>query len=165
LSREEKIINPGSQYPTALGPKDVRLEICLRLTPEGFRSAGATAGSSASAEQLGNLAMQIYTARRARDRVLAGELFGEPAWDMLLALFCLPSRGERLSLTALSLAANVPQSTGHRWQRILAEHGLIEQLPDQRDGRRQFVSLTDRGRSLLEDYLMRLLRSGTLSGP
>lgn len=100
--------------------------------------------------------MRIYKARRLRNRMLDQELFGEPAWDMLLALYCLPDGGERLSVTALSLSADVPQTTGYRWQTVLVEQSLVERVADKTDGRRQFVNLTDKGRTLLEKYLTRL---------
>jgi DNA-binding MarR family transcriptional regulator len=75
---------------------------------------------------------------------------------MLLALYCLPSRGEMLRPTALSHAAAVAEATGIRWQRILTAEGLIERGPQQLPSRRQFVRLTQNGRSLMDRYLTRL---------
>ena len=95
-----------------------------------------------------------------REKMLDRKLFGEPGWDMLLALYCLPTRGEKLGITALSLASAGSQTTALRWQSILMEDGLIERHEDQADGRRSFVQLTDRGRNLLEDYLLRLHSHG-----
>lgn len=88
--------------------------------------------------------------------MLDNQLFGEPAWDMLLALYCLPARGELLSVTSLSLAAAAAQTTGHRWQSILIQEALIEQGPPGVDRRRQFMRLTAKGRELLEQFLTRL---------
>ena len=82
------------------------------------------------------------------------KLFGEPGWDMLLALYCLPTRGERLGVTALSNASAVSVTSALRWQAILTEDGLIERIPDEDDKRREFVRLTDKGRTMLEDYLL-----------
>ena len=113
--------------------------------------------------ELTQLASKIYKSRRVRDRVLdkgGRGLFGEPAWDMLLALYCFPSRGELLTVTSLSFAAEVPQTTGHRWQQILIGEALIERGPETcADLRRRFVRLTTRGRSLMESYLTRLFYS------
>ena len=96
--------------------------------------------------------------------MLDRKLFGEPGWDMLLALYCLPTRGERLGITALSLASAGPQTTALRWQAILIEDGLIERYDDEDDGRRSFVRLTEAGRNLLEDYLLRLFHVDGLGG-
>jgi hypothetical protein len=54
------------------------------------------------------------------------KLFGEPGWDIMLALYCLPARGERLAVTALAFAAAASQTTALRWQAILQDEGLIE---------------------------------------
>jgi predicted transcriptional regulator len=84
------------------------------------------------------------------------KLFGEPAWDMLLALFFFPWRNELLSVTSLSYAANVPQTTGLRWQRVLTEEGLIHRGPPGIDQRKQYMALTDEGKRLMSDYLTHL---------
>ena len=98
----------------------------------------------------------MYDARRARDRILDSELFGEPAWDMLLALYALPARGFLMTVKTLSCSANVPITTGHRWQKTLTAEGLIERGPQGVDHRNQIVRLTPKGRALLDEYLTRL---------
>jgi DNA-binding MarR family transcriptional regulator len=102
------------------------------------------------------LADELYEARRMRDRMLDQELFGEPAWDMLLALYCMPNRGICLGVTSLSHAARVPEATGSRCQKVLLERGLIRRGPHVHDARQQLVGLTDKGRQLLEKYLIRI---------
>jgi DNA-binding MarR family transcriptional regulator len=94
-----------------------------------------------------------------------GHLFGEPAWDMLLALYCLPARGEILAVTSLSYAADTAESTGHRWQATLMNEGLIEKGPDILHGTRQLVRLSPKGRTLLENYLTRLFYVSTPAPP
>jgi DNA-binding MarR family transcriptional regulator len=136
-------------------PDDLRLQIDVRLSLDEVRRHGVGNEFSGlpSQHKLCCLASAIYDGRRKRDRTMEGELFGEPAWDMLLALYCLPARGERLGVTALSYAANVPQSTGLRVQALLAERGLIQRRREGSDGRRYIVSLTSHGQSVLEKYL------------
>jgi DNA-binding MarR family transcriptional regulator len=107
-------------------------------------------------QELCGLACKIYDARRARERIIEPTLFGEPAWDMLLALYFLPARGEMLRPTSLSHAASVPVQTGMRWQRMLTNRGLIERGPMELPSRRQFVRLTEKGRKMMERYLTRL---------
>jgi len=116
-----------------------------------------TTSKGALRRELCQLAYQIYERRRIRERVLGRKLFGEPAWDMLLALYCLPTRGEALRPTALSHAACVPVATGMRWQLLLAKEGLIERAPPELPSRRRFVRLTANGRDLIERYLARIL--------
>jgi DNA-binding MarR family transcriptional regulator len=91
-----------------------------------------------------------------RDRLLDGKLFGEPAWDILLALYHLAPLGRELTVSGLCCCAGVPQTTAFRWQATLFKQGLIERCPHDTDHRMHFVRLTERGRTFLEEYLTRL---------
>lgn len=149
---------------------DIRLQVDLRLRLDEVADAEAeyirsTRRGAPSRKELCRLACRIYDARRARERMMDPKFFGEPAWDMLLALYCLPARGERLTVTALSLAANTKSTTGIRWQSILIEQGLIELGPKDLDERLKLVRLTDKGRQLLENYLTRLFYVDTPTPP
>jgi DNA-binding MarR family transcriptional regulator len=149
---------------------DVLLQIELRLrldevTEVEAEELRANARRPPTKRELCRLACQIYDARRARERVLDRELFGEPAWDMLLALYCLPTRGELMTVTALTYAAVVPQATGHRWQGTLRAEGLIERGPQGVDARKQIVRLTPKGRGLMDEYLIRLFYCETPAPP
>jgi len=109
--------------------------------------------------QLARLAYEIHVARMTRDRLFNEELFGEPAWDMLLCLYALPPRGEVLTVSSLSLAANVAPTTGLRWQQTLEEEGLIRKGPHILDQRVRLIGLTQRGRLRMDEYLTRLFHS------
>lgn len=163
LSYEQQIQAPSIQTSVTHDEKDLHVHIALRLGGDDLATLGIegpTASPAPTRQQLAVLATRIYEARRTRYRMLDRDLFGEPAWDMLLALYCLPARGQRLSISGLSYAAELPQTTGHRWQLILAERELLEHVPDEGDARRQFVKLSNKGRELLELYLTRLFRCG-----
>jgi DNA-binding MarR family transcriptional regulator len=171
MSRQDKLNPPilirGSDEPAA---DELRLEIDLRLTLDEIANGISQvlqdhARRQPTKKALTRLACRIYDARRTRDRMLNGQLFGEPAWDTLLALYCLPARGEMLHTTALAYAANVGPTTGLRWQRLLMAEGLIERGPKELSPRRQFVRLTQTGRSMLEAYLTRLYFSTTAVPP
>ena len=159
---QEKSLKPSDHWTDATEPtsENIRLQIYLRLGLDEVANESAEALRSKpripTRKELSQLACRIYDARRTRDRMLARQLFGEPAWDMLLALYCLPARGEILGITALTLAADVPQATGHRWQAVLTGEELIERGPPGMDARRQNMRLTTKGRTLLEAYLTRL---------
>jgi DNA-binding MarR family transcriptional regulator len=140
---------------------DGRLQIDLRLRFDEAAPAQAeilrvSASKPPKRHDLCHLACKIYDARRSRDRMFGDKLFGEPAWDMLLALYCLPKRGELMTVTTLTYAANVPQATGHRYQKALHQQGLIERCPQGSDLRKRIIRLTPEGRSLLDEYLTRL---------
>lgn len=159
MSREYKFAVPAAATGiTQLSPESIRLDFDLRLGRDSGRDSGQllTRPIAPARHQLTQLACRIYDARRMRERMLGKKMFGEPSWDILLACYCLPTRGEMLSVTALAYAANVPPSTGHRWLRILMGKGLVENGPKCADGRRQLVRLTQSGRDSLEEYLTKL---------
>lgn len=106
--------------------------------------------------QLARLAYDIYQARRDREDIFDERLLGEPAWDMLLALYSLPRRGEVVTVTSLCVAANVAHATGISWQRRLIEEGLIHRGPHILDKRLRLIGLTNQGRLLMDEYLTRL---------
>ena len=112
-----------------------------------------------SDEQLTVLAYRMYDARRARARFLPNSMLGEPVWDMLLALYCLPSRNERLSISGLCHAAGVPPTTALRWVNLMGERDLIDRKDDPDDRRRTHVVLSERGRALMSTYLASVYRS------
>lgn len=104
-------------------------------------------------DQLAETACRIYESRRLRARYLNASLLGEPVWDMLLALYCFTSRGERLTVSGLCYASGVPQTTALRWVNVIEERRLISRTRDPIDGRRIYVALTERGEELMRGYL------------
>lgn len=163
MSRQEQI-SMGHASAAVWAPDDLTFQIHVRLCRDGALKVEANelspnvSRASAPAD-LCHLAYEIYSARRKRDKMLGTDLFGEPAWDMMLALYCLPPRGEKISVTSLSYAANVAVATGHRVQAALEAHGLIERQREGSDRRIQLVRLTEQGRLLLEGYLTWLSNS------
>ena len=87
-------------------------------------------------------AKRMIKARSIRSGALTPNLFGEPAWDMLLALYVAD---EPLMSKAVCLAAGVPLTTAMRWLYHLEQQRYIDRSPDDSDGRRCNVSLTPKG--------------------
>lgn len=85
----------------------------------------------------------LLRARRLRDQFFGGELFADPAWDMILDLMAARLSGERVSVSSLCIAAAVPPTTALRWIRHLTQAGMLERRPDTQDGRRVFIALSD----------------------
>lgn len=97
----------------------------------------------------------IYAARRLRTSVFGADadLFGEPAWDMLLDAAIMEGRGKRVSVTSACLASAVPTTTALRYLAALEERELMVRETDPLDNRRKFVRLTAKGKRLLRDYI------------
>lgn len=85
----------------------------------------------------------LLRARRMRADFLAGELFADPAWDMLLDLMAARLEHERVSVSSLCIASAVPPTTALRWIRTLTDTGLVVRQADPHDGRRIFIALAD----------------------
>lgn len=88
--------------------------------------------------------VEIYKFRRARSKNLPGEIFGEPAWDILLDLFVARLEGRSISVTSACIAADVPSTTALRWVGILESRGLVSKKKSKVDNRVQELTLTDK---------------------
>lgn len=87
-------------------------------------------------------ARQHYKHRREREKLFGTpDLFGEPAWDMLIDLFIAAEEGKKISVSSLCLASAVPMTTALRWISILESRELIHRTADSLDARRSFLSL------------------------
>lgn len=104
---------------------------------------------------LSRIAKAEYDERRARNQFLDEDLFGEPAWDILLDLFVAWAGGVRISVTSSCIASGVPPTTALRWLLILEDKGLITRSNDVRDKRRIWVELTKAG----AQTMVKLLRN------
>jgi hypothetical protein len=68
---------------------------------------------------------RVICARRKRVQFFGDDLFGEPAWDILLDLFATHLTGGRVSTSSLCIAADVPSTTALRWIGVLCERDLL----------------------------------------
>lgn len=114
------------------------------------------------------LAERIHESRIARLKHFDKEIFGEPGWDMLMAVYIAHARGYRMTVTDVCFESRVPQTTALRWLSYIENAGLVERkkkrLPD---GRTVLVSLTPEGVAQVNRYLetadeiLSRIRSGT----
>lgn len=94
----------------------------------------------------------ILRHRRNRGRFFEGEIFADPAWDMLLDLYAARLGQRRISVGSLCEAAAVPATTALRWITMLQNKGLIERSADPMDGRRFHLWLSDTGLDAMANY-------------
>ena len=109
---------------------------------------------SKDAGDLGQLAQEIVLSRQRRADVFGNsDLFGEPAWDIFLALYAAHSAQHKLTLTNVCEVAGVPLATGLRWIERLEKDGWVYRSADPVDRRRFWLLLTERGLDVMRDYL------------
>lgn len=106
------------------------------------------------------LVRRIIQQRQARARFLDGELFADPAWDMLLDLTAARVEHVRVSVTSLCIASGVPPTTALRWISQMTEAGLLERIEDETDRRRAFIQLTDKAVDAMARYFHELGKGG-----
>ena len=99
------------------------------------------------------LVCQAYQARRERTQFFDADLFGEPVWDLLLAMYREHLRGRNLSVEQVADAADVPSSTADRWIEVLERRNLISRRPRSETA---FVELTAAALTKLEAYMEQL---------
>ncbi|KPF79504.1 hypothetical protein IP88_01900 [alpha proteobacterium AAP81b] len=99
------------------------------------------------------LVRRILKLRRERMRFLPGDLFADPAWDMLLDLTAARLEGQQVPVSSLCIAASVPTTTALRWVRSLSEAGLFERSTDPRDARRTWIALTPQASEAMLGWL------------
>lgn len=102
------------------------------------------------------LVRRIIRQRQLRARFFDGELFADPAWDMLLDLTAARVEHARVSVTSLCIASGVPPTTALRWIAQMKETGLVERLEDETDKRRAFITLTDKAVDAMARYFAEL---------
>lgn len=113
---------------------------------------GADIETGAEQRRLRMIAREMYLRRFARSRFLKGAMFGEPAWDMLLALYVAELTGVRYTVTQVSSYAGAPATTSLRWIDYLESHGYVVRTPSVDDRRCHNLELSDDARRDLDAY-------------
>lgn len=121
---------------------------------ERFGSRGSTAAANAA------FVRSIIRARALRRQFFDQNLFADPAWDILLELYALKCEGVRVSVSKLSIAADVPCTTALRWIDKLEADWLVVRQEDPLDGRRVWVELSDLGAAAMGTYLQQISSPG-----
>lgn len=103
---------------------------------------------------------KVIRARRMRDEFFRGDLFADPAWDMLLDLFAADLEQAQVSVSSLCIAAAVPPTTALRWIGTLNEAGLFQRKADPNDRRRAYIALSDVAREGMLRFVGAVRRAG-----
>lgn len=105
-------------------------------------------------------ARHIYALRRKRGAIFGNpELFGEPAWDILLDLYIAHADEKNVSVSSACIGSAAPPTTGLRWLGILARHDLVLREEDPDDQRRVLVRLSEWGLRAMDLYFASAIAS------
>ncbi|WP_447726028.1 hypothetical protein [Sphingomonas koreensis] len=162
--------------PHALGRIACRLsELAAEWAALGFDPASATSASVFAqspdplvrrrASDFAQRILGYLVARRARNSVLDGDWFADPAWDLLLDLLASQYLGRRVSISSACIAANVPPTTALRWIEKLVLQGLLVREDDPMDRRRTHLGIAPVLAARLEQWVECYLPPPAPTGP
>lgn len=98
-------------------------------------------------------AKKYIRARQKRESIFKNmDIFGEPAWDIIIDLFVASEECRLVSVSSLCIASNVPTTTALRWITILENLEIIIRTADPSDGRRSFLALSDSYRYKIGEF-------------
>ena len=118
--------------------------------------------SPSEGDMLRKDAARLLARRKLRNQLFDANLFGEPAWDILLSLYVIHNERRRLSIRNLAQYCDLPLTTTQRWLDYLAQREFIARLPSPTDHRVVYIELADKGRARMDNYFLRLREPGTL---
>lgn len=127
------------------------------LAASGAGSAGA---SKVAAAQI----RQLIAHRRMRDAFFSGDLFADPAWDILLDLYAAHLERVTVSVSSLCIAAAVPPTTALRWVKLMTRSALLERRPDSDDRRRVHIVLSQSARTAMHEFFTKVEANGGSQG-
>lgn len=135
-----------SAHLRQLSDEAVRIGTALSSLSEGAHFSEKTVGLTALAVPSSGVSLKrvrtVIRARRIRSKFFDGELFADPAWDILLALLQAELAQSRVSVSSLCIASAVPPTTALRWIKNLVDTGMLIRSADPHDGRRIFIELS-----------------------
>ncbi len=99
---------------------------------------------------LAHFADRLRLLRLRRNEEIGADLFRDPAWDILLALFSAYKEGRRVTVISLCHASGTPIATAIRHLARLESSGLIRRVNDSADGRRQIIEPTAKSMAAIE---------------
>jgi DNA-binding MarR family transcriptional regulator len=158
-SEHELEIKPGSYVVRLKSRCDPAMSEHERLVP--FETDAARRGIFFPEERnvepgKPDLATLAYLARRLRDAVFEDDdLFGEPAWDMLLSFSNASTSGKRVTVKEICKDSCTMPSTALRWLSIMEGKGLVERVADT-VGQEACLRLSPKGLAKMENYLRAL---------
>jgi CRP-like cAMP-binding protein len=149
--------SPDSEPKKSLHPRGEASRIAETLAKLSLGPKQPSAGTNrTAADQMPEVSEEtvafVIRARRERARYLPGELFIDPAWDMLLGLLHAEIAQRQLSIASLCVAPGIPQASAVRWLNALVEQGLVIRQANPADRNDDFVELTPSASASLRRY-------------
>ncbi|MEI6486254.1 MAG: response regulator [Sphingomonadales bacterium] len=108
------------------------------------------------AEVDADLVRKLIRAEQSRSRVIGGKLLGDPAWNILLDLLLAAIEGRKVAVSSACIVAGVATTTALRLVNKMVEDKVLLRIPDETDGRRDFLVVQPDVEAALKSYLVDL---------
>ena len=108
--------------------------------------------------RLANYIRELLKKESKRRGIGGGEVFGDPAWEMMLDLLLAKVEGRQVSVSSACIASGAPMSTALRLVGRLVDEGVLGKVADESDRRRHFLEINPEFEQPMIDYLIGLLR-------
>lgn len=114
-------------------------------------------------DEAAQIASAMLSFRRYRSRALSTNIFGEPAWELLLEVFVADAVGIPMTGNIAAERSGTPANVMSRWLRHLSVEGLL--LGDGGGNLDDELTLSGPGMAAIEDVLFqaRHLKDGIVS--
>lgn len=123
----------------------------------------ATTKAAPGASYINNIAKvdadivrKLIRAEQSRSRVVGGKLLGDPAWNILLDLLLASIEGRPVAVSSACIVAGVATTTALRLVNKMVGDDVLLRMPDESDGRRDFLAIQPDVEAALRNYLVDL---------
>ena len=127
------------------------LKLLTEASDASFLEVPSDRAKAATLQAVATSARQELVERRRRREHFPQDMFGEPAWEILLLLY-VQRDGRRFTVTALAEALDLPQNSTGRWLRYLETAGLAVRKPHRLDQRSTIAEISEEGIRAVEAY-------------
>jgi DNA-binding MarR family transcriptional regulator len=132
---ELRLASGCDTFPSAVLQPEKRYEIAYRAAVRSFENRRLRAGYFSS-----------------------HDIFGEPAWDILLDIYIHQFQNEEVNVKNASVGSGARASTKARWLQVLEDQNLISLAQNSADLRSRFIRLTPKGFEIMTRYLNDIAR-------
>jgi hypothetical protein len=120
-------------------------------SPSGWERSSSVDSGALPCKSPQPRAEALYMGRRIRDRLFPRNIFAEPAWDILLALFLAPRDNSGIEIEPVLAECAIPKATGLHHVALLEQQRLVD--VESRTGRdANLVSLSGVGMRLMKQF-------------
>lgn len=103
-----------------------------------------------------DLVRKLARAEAARASVIGGKIMGDPAWNILLDLLLASLEGRRVAVSSACIVTGVATTTALRLINRMTSNGVLVRMPDETDGRRDYLFIEPDVEAALKGYLFDL---------